>query len=720
MLEPKDNAAGSLDRRLLEVWKEPAFRQGLGRALRFYYRITGLLGVLALMLAAYCLLTTPSREELERWEPALSSRVYDREGRNLEEYGRLRRHALTLEDAPPALIDALLSIEDREFYSHGGVDLDALPAALLPALWGDRARGASTLTQQLAKNAFLGPERSLLRKAREFIIAFRLESIYTKAELLELYLNTVYLGGGVQGFADAAWFYFGRSADSLQTGEWACLAGLLSKPEALRPDRFPEAAKARRNVVLKAMEEAGKLNAVEAATLREEPLRLKSRGQKSYLKSHARYPGRKQWPLLADRVQEAIDSLLGAGFAETSGATVVTTLDLKAQRLADSILRFHVDTLQRGRKARIEAALVLLDTRTGGVTAQIGGLQVSHGGYDRSVHARRAPGSSFKAVVYAAAIENGASPADRVDDSPLSLPDPDRPKAFWRPHNLEYDFDGRISYRRALYRSRNIPAVRVAIKAGLDSVIEVAHRLGLSDAMRGIPSLALGALETSPWEMAAAFRALAAGGRYQEPHYISVVRDRHGQEIFLPPHFEYAAVSPQTAYILCDMLRDVNIRGTAAGVWASGFTFPSGGKTGTSNDHRDAWYVGFTPLYTAAIWLGNDGFESFDGHFSGADAAMPIWRDLMQVLHRGQRRQDFEVPDDLTRITVCMRSGLALGPICDSTHTDWEILGQPGRQRCSPQAHIKAVETMPMPVRRKKNTEALSDSAEATTANSND
>lgn len=685
----------ALARHLPAAWRDPGFQTRFIAWFLFHYRVLRYAGVAGLLLVAYCLFTSPSRDELERWAPNLNSKVYDRDGHSLAEFGRIRRHHLTLGATPQSLIDAIISIEDREFFGHGGVDLGALPSALMPALWGERARGGSTLTQQLAKNAFLGPERSLLRKAREFIIAFRLEGLYTKAELLELYLNTVYLGGGVQGFADAAELYFGRPLGSLTAGEHACLAGLLRKPEALRPDRYADAAKARRNLVLQAMVENEKLDQGEADSLIAQPLRVRSQARSFWAD---------RIPLVSDRLREELDSTFGAGFADSAGVSAVTSLDLKVQVLVDSVVRFHVDTLQRrrDRRKKIEAAVIVLDTRTGGVRAQLGGLTPQRGGYDRTVHARRSPGSSFKAVVYAAAIEHGASPADMIDDSPLALPDPDNPKSNWRPHNLEHDYDGRETYRRAFYRSRNIPAVRVAIKAGLDTVVETAHRLGLRGALRGIPALALGGFETSPWEMAAAFRALADGGIYREPHYFSVLRDRHGHEMVLPPRFEYAAVSPQTAFILCDMLRDVNIRGTAAAIWASGFTYPSGGKTGTSNDHRDAWYVGFTPLYTMAVWLGNDDFEAFDGHFTGTDAAMPIWLDIMTALHRGQKRQDFAAPEGLTHVSVCKRSGLGRGPVCDSVAYDWEHAGRNKRVTCSAATHAKALETMPQPVRRIK------------------
>lgn len=723
-------------------WRQAIFQQSFEFWFWRFYRVAQILVLLFSLLLFYGLLTTPRRRDLERFAPRFASLAVDSSGYPMAEFGRDRRQWLALKEAPRFLLDALISIEDRDFWRHGGIDLGALPSALSPALKGDRARGASTLTQQLAKNAFLGPERSALRKLREFLIAMRLERIYTKSELLELYLNEVYLGAGASGFADASWRYFGVRPQDLRAEQAACLAGLLRKPEALRPDRHPDQALSRRNVVLSAMQQNGKLSRRDSDSLTQLPLGLRPRPLQFSVDVA---------PLASDRLQEELDGYFGKGFADSAGARIVTTLNRRVQILADSILRFHVDTLQRRldrvtlwgcqmpqrlhrseeslladmdkawprfdalflraeartaaricpealRRKPIEASLIVLDTRSGAVRALIGGLHPKRGGYDRATQAGRSPGSSFKALVYGNAIAHGASPADVVDDAPLSLPDPDKPGEKWKPHNLEYDYDGRETYRRALYRSRNIPAIRVALRGDLDSLVETAHRFGLRSPLRAMPSLALGGLETNVWEMAAAFRALADRGRFREPFLVESVRNRHGEALpfFRPP--AYAAVTPGAAYILCDMLRDVNIRGTAAEIWAQGFRFPSGGKTGTSNDNRDAWYVGFTARYTAAIWLGNDDFASLDGHFTGTDAAMPVWRELMMALHRGIPHEDFKAPPDLKKITLCRRSGLSPGPICDSLATDWQLPNFPPRSRCTAALHQDALANMPHPV----------------------
>ncbi len=731
-----------LEPRMPQPWRQAAFQRDFELWFWRFNRVAKAMVFVLFVLLVYGLRTTPGLRELERFTPRFSSLAMDSSRQAIAEFGRDRRQWLALKDAPKSLVNALISIEDRDFWRHGGIDLGALPSALSPALRGDRARGASTLTQQLAKNAFLGPERSALRKLREFLIALRLERLYTKSELLELYLNEVYLGAGTSGFADASWRYFGVRPQDLKIEQAACLAGLLRKPEALRPDRFPDQALSRRKVVLYAMVQNGKLTEGEADSLSHLPLGLRIRP----LQFSADIA-----PLASDRLQEEVDGYFGKGFADSAGVLITTTLNLRVQKLADSILRFHADTLQRRldrvtlwgcqmpqrlhrseenllgnmdvawprfdslflrgdaqsaaracpvalRRKSIEASLIVLDTRTGAVRALIGGLHPKRGGYDRATQAGRSPGSSFKGLVYANAIAHGASPADIVDDSPIALPDPDKPSEKWKPHNLEYDYDGRETYRRALYRSRNIPAIRVALRGDLDSLVETAHRFGLRSPLRAIPSLALGGLETNVWEMAAAFRALADSGRFREPFLVEKVINRHGEDLTFSRPPAYSAVSPAAAYILCDMLRDVNIRGTAAEIWAQGFRFPSGGKTGTSNDNRDAWYVGFTPIYTSAIWLGNDDFASLDGHFTGTDAAMPVWRDLMMALHRGHPHQDFKAPPDLKKITLCRRSGLLPGPICDSLATDWQLPNFPPRSRCTAALHEAALATMPHPI----------------------
>ena len=313
--------------------------------------------------------------------------------------------------------------------------------------------------------------------------------------------------------------------------------------------------------------------------------------------------------------------------------------------------------------------------------------------FNRAVQAARSPGSAFKPIVYAAAIDRGASPAFQVDDGPIAVKDPDDSAKLWRPHNLEYDYEGRMSLRRAFYRSRNIPAVLVGMQTGLDTVVDYARRFGLSRAMRSVPAMAIGGCDATPLEMTAAFAAFPAGGEWREPHLLRKVVDRNGAPMSLPDPIRRRAMSEAAAWILCGMLQDVNIRGTAAAVWASGFRHPSGGKTGTSNDYRDAWYIGFTKRYTVGVWVGTDDHAPMGPGHTGTDDALPIWMDIVRALHKGTPAQAFERPRGVADVALCARTGRAAQPFCDSVLYDYRVAAAAKPlPACRPELHEAAEE----------------------------
>jgi penicillin-binding protein 1A len=317
--------------------------------------------------------------------------------------------------------------------------------------------------------------------------------------------------------------------------------------------------------------------------------------------------------------------------------------------------------------------VVVIENGTGEVRALSGGLDWKESEFNRAVQAVRSPGSAFKPIVYAAAIDQGASPASRVDDAPISMPDPDDSAKTWRPHNLEYDWEGSMSLRRAFYRSRNIPAIVVGMQTGLDTVVAYARRFGLARPMRAVPSLAIGACDVTPFEMTAAFAVFPNGGAYLEPRLVTGMADRNGSSIGVGEPMRRRVLSEPAAWIVAGMMQDVNIRGTAAGIWASGFQHPSGGKTGTTNDYRDAWYVGFTKRYTVGVWVGTDDHASMGPGHTGTDDAMPIWLDIMRALHKGQKPLAFERPKGVGDVAVCKRTGRMAQPDCDSVAYDYRV-----------------------------------------------
>jgi penicillin-binding protein 1A len=698
-----------------------------------------------LLLLGYFWFTLPPLSQLERIAPSLITRMYDKDSTLIREFYTERRVWVPVSKVPERQIKAVLAIEDQGFYRHGGIDMWAIPAAMLPAITGKRVRGASTLTQQLTKLVFLGPERSLSRKFREILLAIRIERTYTKNEILEFYLNEVYLGAGAYGFSAAAERYFSRTLDNLTLGQQALMAGLLQRPETLRPDKHPSNALSRRNTVLRAMASNGAITRAEMEEAIALPLEVKMKAFEQVAGDEAAY--------FVETVRKELEGRWGKGFLDSAGTRIRTTLDRRAQALADSTLAEHLASIQQrmnvatmldlGMQGRLrrsqdeilrnwdlmyarfdslflrkdttatrrfpeharyhkaQGAVVVIENATGAVRALSGGLDFKESNYNRATMAARSPGSAFKPIVYAVAIDKGASPGSRVVDKPLSMPDPDDTTKQWRPHNLEYDYEGGMTMRRAFYRSRNIPAIQVALSAGLDSVSAYALRFGISRPLRPVPAMALGACDASPLEMASAFSVFPNGGEWVRPRFLESILDRNGASLPLgelggEPGGDSGrrrVMSEPGAWIMAGMLRDVNIRGTAAEVWASGFYHPSGGKTGTSNDYRDAWFIGFTKRYTTAVWVGTDDHASLGAGHTGTDDAMPIWLDLMRGLHRGMKvrefDKDFPRPAGVIDVRLCRLTGRTAQGFCDSVATDFKVAGvgeKPGP--CRSELHI--------------------------------
>jgi penicillin-binding protein 1A len=611
------------------------------------------------------------------------------------------------------------------------VDLYAYPAALLPVLWGGRARGASTLTQQLAKNLFLTPERSVGRKIKEVLVAIQIERTYTKQEILEFYFNHVYLGAGAYGFAAASQRYFSKPLDSLAISQYAMLAGLLQRPEAYRPDQHPEAARERRNTVLAAMKSMGYIN------------------RKQYKEASGSDLAVRMWQPPTDfagyyieTVRQFMEKKWNEDFVYNQGVTVYTTLDSALQRVADStvvanlkktrnriryrtarafnmpkLLKLDIDTLVRHwdehyprfdsvylkpdtskekprfpdslRYVHAQTALLILDNETGAVRAMVGGEDFAKSKYNRAIQAVRSPGSSFKPFVYATAVDNGASPGDMLNDQPITIPDPMDSTKVWRPHNFDPGFDGKISMRRALYKSKNLPAIEVGMKYGLKMVVSYARKFGLTHSVPPVPSLGIGSCEATLMEMASAYTAFPNGGVRPIPYLIEKIVDKNGLPVYQHIPETQEVLRPEAAWIMSTMMRDVNIHGTAAAIWASGFNHPSGGKTGTTNDYTDAWYIGFTKRYTCAIWVGADDHVGMGPGHTGADDAVPSWITIMKFAEKGKKLLAFPRPDGIVEATTCQTSGMLAQSFCKATNTDYYIAGHEPTEPCTPEQHSK-------------------------------
>jgi penicillin-binding protein 1A len=681
-----------------------------------------ILGVVAgLTVAGHLNETLPSLEQLENIEPRLITKLYDKENDLAHEFFVEKRIWTPIDSTPEVVWRAIMAIEDRKFFNHWGMNLWAIPSALLEAAQGKKLRGASTLTQQLTKNLFLTPERSLTRKLKEALTAIRLEQTYTKEEILEFYLNTVYLGGGNYGFQAACQNYFGHSLDSITTGEAATLAGMLQRPEAYRPDRHPERGRLRRNTVLYAMHDAGYISREESLSSQEEPMFVQAQEKKSsvggyFIEEVRKYLERKygENSLYADGVQvyTTMDQDLQA-FAEEAVRKQLVEVRAKLKRRhtwklglhkkynmpVDSVVA-HFDSIyalfskeylskdpdkkkypDTNRYHLAQAAAVLIENSTGAIRAIVGGEDFEKYKFNRAMQSYRQPGSAFKPFVYATAMDNGASPSDSMDDQPITIKDPTDPSKTWRPANYTKKFEGNISIRKALYLSKNLPAIKVGLKYGLPNVIHYARKFGIKSRLEAVPSLALGSIGATLLEMTSAYSTFANGGTRLEPYFIEEMMDKRGEIIEKSFRVEHEVLRPGPNSLMVSMLKDVNTRGTAAKVWSSGFHHPSGGKTGTTNDYTDAWYIGFTKQYTMGVWVGTDAHVKMGyGHTGGQDA-LPIWIEVMKEAHKELPVENFEYPG-IRGVKVCNHTGKIAGPYCAHTTHCLFSSGNGPREQC--------------------------------------
>jgi penicillin-binding protein 1B len=568
------------------------------------------------------------------------------------ESGFERRRPLALVDMSRFMLPAVLAAEDHRFFDHGGLDLFAMGrAAAVNASRGEIAQGASTLTQQLVKNLALGPERTWRRKIREGALALAIERRYPKEKILEAYLNTVYLGqrgrAAILGVGAAAQSYWGKDAQRLSLAESALLAGMIRAPNRYSPAEHPERAQRRRDAVLRRMHELGMIDgpSLEAAL-----------AERTHVRPGAGLPS--QAPFFLDYVRAATGAQLGAG-----SPRIYTTLDPALQRAAEAAVARGLDRLESAYRSvrrspsgeRAQVALVALDPATGEVRALVGGRDYELSAFNRVTHAHRQPGSAFKPFVFLAALRRGpagqppaVTPASLVEDLPIEL---ETPKEMWVPRNFEDRFDGLITVRQALERSSNVAAVRLAQAVGLDSVVRTARDVGFTNRMIPVPAMALGSFEVTPLELAAAYATLANGGTLVNPHGVRTVERRAGDSSASTKRGGVSRLSPEEAYLLTHLLRGVMDRGTGAAARALGLGGAVAGKTGTTNDTRDAWFAGYSPRLVTVVWVGFDDGASLG--LSGARAALPIWTDFMRAAAALEDPGEFAVPPTVAFRQVC-------------------------------------------------------------------
>jgi penicillin-binding protein 1B len=588
---------------------------------------------------------------------------------------RAKRRPVALASLPPHVVQAVLAIEDRRYYYHPGIDPIRLSGALLYSVFGDtRISATSTITQQLVRNVFLpqmegwtlrqARERSTRRKLLEMWMSIVMSRRATKDEILEMYLNAVPLGQrgsfAIVGVSEAARLFFGKDVRNLSIAEAATIAGVIQSPSALSPFNNPSRCRDRRNVVIRAMADAEFITAEQAEAAQKEPLVVVQRA----LEAEA--------PYFVDYVTQTLnDKYPGLTTTDSEAVEVYTTLDFHLQRLAQDAVRSgltRVDELlsRRKRRGRAEAALVSIDPRTGEILAMVGGRSYNQSQYNRAVVARRQPGSVFKPFVYLTAFEQAAlngdtdmTPASVVDDSPTTW---EFGGEVWTPENYENEYDGMVTLRNALAHSRNIATIKVAERAGYGNVAELWGRLGVGTQPKPFPSIALGVFEATPLEIATAYTIFPNLGVERPLRHIARVTSGE-KDITRPETAKPRTIArPDTTYLVTDMLRSVVNEGTGYGARAGGFTLDAGGKTGTTNDLRDAWFVGFTPELLTVVWVGFDDNQVLG--LSGSQAALPIWTQFMKNALAGRASVPFEAPDGISWVEIDKETGRIPGPFC--------------------------------------------------------
>jgi penicillin-binding protein 1B len=597
-----------------------------------------------------------------RIEPELITSIYDNQ---MED-----RVPVSLDAIPKSLIDAVIATEDRGFYKHEGISI----RGILRAAWTDirnksLSAGGSTLTQQLVKNLYLNPERTFRRKAVEAIMALLLEMRYSKDEILEAYLNEIYLGqnGSVQiiGVEQASQVYFGKKVTYITTGEAATLAGIIKSPNTYSPLRYPQRAKPRRDLVLRLMLEQEMISQSEYDRELASELSL------------TRFPKTsRSAPFFIDLVLKQLRETYPETQLKTEGLRIFTTLDTTIQRSAEAALDQGIEAL--GKKYRhvrssetpLEGVVVTIQPGTGYVKALVGGRNYSKTQFNRAIQARRQPGSLFKPFVYVTAMDPARgsrtmTASSILDDSPISV---QAGTSTWRPQNYDNRFHGRVSVRVALAHSYNIPAVRAAIDAGVPNVIRTATTIGVESRLEPYPSISLGSFEVTPLEIAYAYSVFANLGVKAEPVSILAVVTRDGK-LLETRNASMKRVTPASvSYVMNDILKDVFRYGTAARARSLGFKGEFAGKTGTTNNYRDAWFVGYSPDVLSLVWIGYDNGQSV--RLAGSDACLPIWTSHMNRVAPLFPANGWRRPEDVVQREIDPLSGELASPYCPQTRTE--------------------------------------------------
>lgn len=593
---------------------------------------------------------------------------------------RERRRLVSLHQVPNQVINAVLAAEDMRFYRHHGIDvLGIVRAAYINVRHFAIRQGGSTITQQLAKSYFLTPERTVTRKLKELLISIMLEGMYDKDEILEIYLNEIYLGQrgpvSINGIGEASVFYFGKSVEDLSLAEAATLAGLIRAPNYYSPYKQKERCRKRRDQVLNSMHQKQLITAADMKTALKAPL-----------ETVGFYAYRRQAPYFIDYLFGQLSALYPPEALTGLGLSIYTTLDTEVQEAAEAALEKglkrleqSIPTLRRsGAQEKLQGAIVVIQPKTGHILAMVGGREYGVSQYNRITQARRQPGSAFKPFVFLCGLDS-FTPVSFLDNSPRTYMVNQK---SWQPRNYESIPETRISVRRALAESINVATVDLAMQVGLGRIVDTAHKFGISTMLQPYPSLALGSFEIIPLELARAYCAFAADGVLPYPLSLQEVLDSQGEPLDRRHTTIERVTSPEKAFMMNSLLRGVVEEGTGRSLRSLGVIFPVAGKTGTTNDFKDAWFIGYTPDILALVWVGFDNSQSL--HVSGARAALPIWGDLVKLLPGFVSGQWFRQPPGVVQRVVCADTGLlAIANGCLETREEFFLANHVPTEFCA-------------------------------------
>jgi penicillin-binding protein 2D len=656
-----------------ELWGAEYFPEGvtniLATSLHVFLKKSLPISIVGFLLAMSLVSSAGAGEKFAAY-PTLPSgyssiKVFDRQGRFVGRIPAEEKYWISIDLIPAFLQKAVVAIEDSRFYEHGGIDIRGIARALVKdVIKGKMAEGGSTITQQLIKNKLLSGEKTIDRKLKEAQLAMEYERKYTKKQILEMYLNEIYYGNGAWGIVQAARLYFDKTPEQLSEAECALLAGIPKNPSRYNPLAKSSDAGARRNLVIARMAELNIISQRKKRALSARPITFVKPGEAPQYMAH---------------IRNKLIERYGANIIEQGGLEVTSAMDLTMQKVAEKMLREGVTRIS----PELQGALVSLDPATGDVLAAVGGVDLTRNSYNRAFYARRQPGSAIKPLIYAAALEKGITAGSMWNDAPVTY---NRGNGeVWQPQNYGNERHGELSLRKALAYSNNIIAVKVLDAIGVPYFTGFAGNMGLSlhDA-QGL-SLALGTEEVTLSDLVSAYAPLANGGSRPVPRTIVRIYDRkHNAWTENPPSVS-PALSPAAAFITTQMLKDVMVYGTAKSLKTFGRERPSAGKTGTTNDYRDAWFIGYTPQLVTGVWVGYDKPRPGGRGFTGGAICAPIWGRYMRSVLAAKPAVDFPKPDTVVSVSIDPATGCPASPGSPSKREEFYAAGTQSAEGCSEQ-----------------------------------